>query len=300
MSKNKLTLYLEKPNARFLEYLKNFAKIANSLLLEIDPFGKQFIAKTFTEAKDSVRFSAVTFDDCGMNVLNHDQTDEVKEYENYRIKLGVLSKLSSVIKIIDRFESDNKSYNIIINYDFKKDERTGEITECIAENIQFTSDVLSMKLDGFRPTEFRYLSDDTFNNKVAKIDDPIEFELTSECISNIIKTSEIVKVDDNKDMLVFYNKGKKIYVKDHIIREGDKKEKKELPENFSYLIGELSEAPGEAIHLPIFRKCFICMLDKTNENYTVLIGNSVSGVPDRLVLKSNDTETKIVISTVNE
>lgn len=298
MSKNKLTIHLDGSSEKFISYLKNFSKISSSLLLEIDPFKKQFIAKTFSEDKSAVRFSAVSFDECNMQVL---ESIDATEQGEYRIKLGVLVQLPKMIKILERFENDidanaKNTFNIIINYDFLKNNE-GEVIDCVAENIQFSSNILNMKMDGFRPSEFKYLSDDVFNDKVFKIDNPVEFEIDSATIANIVKTSDIIKIDPKKDALVIYVDGKDVYVKD---LTGKDSKGRDIPSNFTYKLGTLPAELGFEVRLPIFRERFIQLLDKVDEDFTILFGKSVTGEVDRLAMKSTSTATKMVISVINE
>lgn len=301
MSKYKLRIHLDGSASKFTTYLKNFAKINPSLLLEIDAFNNQFIAKTFSEDKASVRFSAITFDECNMSVIEN-TGDSVCPWE-FRIKLGILLQLPKMIKILERFESDyqidkNRTFDIIINYDFSANgQELTESTECVAETIRFSSSSLEIKMDGFRSTEFRYLSDDTFNNTVYKLIDPIPFEISGATISNIIKTSDIVKSDPKRDILIIYVDGKDVCIKDYL---GKDTKGKDLPANFVYKLGELPDKVGYELRLPMFRERFIEFLDRTDETFTILFGKSIRGNVDRLVMRSNDSETRIVISTINE
>jgi len=296
MSKNKLIIHLDGSSEKFINYLKNFSKISSSLLLEIDPFNKQFIAKTFSEDKSAVRFSAITFDECNMQVLELGTQDE----DSFRIKLGVLVQLPKMIKILERFEndieSDKNNFNIAINYDFIKNSN-GETTDCVAENIQFTSNILNMKMDGFRPSEFKYLSDDVFNNKVFKIENPVEFTLAAATIANIVKTSDIIKIDPKKDGLVLYVDGCDVFIKD---LTGKDSKGKDIPSNFTYKLGALPSPLGFEVRLPIFRERFIQLLDKVDEDFIVLFGKSSAGEVDRLAMQSTTSATKLVISIINE
>ena len=87
----------------FVNYLKNFAKIRPSLLIEIDTKLKAFVAKTFSEDRASIRFSAISFDDCHIAVTAHENE---KELGDNRIKTGILIQLPKLIKIVERFGSD--------------------------------------------------------------------------------------------------------------------------------------------------------------------------------------------------
>ena len=280
----------------FVTYLKNFVKIRPSLLIEIDTKMKAFVAKTFSEDRASVRFSSISFDACHMSVVSHDGE---KELGDNRIKAGILIQLPKLIKIVERFgdvvdDNNNSHFDIVIDYDLLKNQEGGD--DYVTTSISFVSDILKMKMDGFRISELKYLSDDKFNNVVFSVQDPVSFEISAATISSIIKTSDIIKVDGRKDALVFYVEGKEVFVKDFIA--------KDKPANFVYKIGELEAAPDYPIRAAIFREKFIDMMDKTDENYKVILGRrqAPSGdyVVDRILFDSLTTSTKVVISIINE
>jgi hypothetical protein len=153
-----------------------------------------------------------------------------------------------------------------------------------------------MKMDGFRISELGYLSDEKFNNVVFSVEDPVSFEVSAGTIASIIKTSDIIKVDNRKDALVFYVEDKSVYVKDFI--------SKDKAPNFVYKIGELETAPEYEIKASIFREKFIDMMDKTEDNYKVILGRRTtpSGgyIVDRILFDSLSSSTKVVISIINE
>lgn len=279
----------------FVNYLKNFAKIRPSLLIEIDTNVKAFVAKTFSEDRASIRFSAISFDECNVTIASHESE---KELGNNRIKTGILIQLPKLIKIVERFGSDvddkgNSNFDIDVDYDVLKNDGTDDF---VATSISFSSSSLKMKMDGFRISELKYLPDEVFNNKVFNVQDPVSFEASPAVISSIIKTSDIIKVDPRKDMLVFYVNGKDVYVK-------DTNDKKKVP-NFVYKIGQLEQNPGYAIQVSIFRDKFIQMMDKTDETFKVILGRRMLDETnydvDRILFDSLSTPTKVVISRINE
>lgn len=280
----------------FVSWLKNFAKIRPSLLIEIDTQMKSFVAKTFSEDKAAVRFSAITFDDCNMTVLAHDGE---KEIGTNRIKAGILVQLSKFIRIVERVgadvdESGNSNFTIAVDYELLKN--ADGTSDYVATSINFQSALLKVKMDGFRISELKYLPDDTFNNVVFNVQDEVTFELTPVTTASIIKTSDIMKIDPRKDTLVFYVDGQNVFVKDYV--------SKDKAPNFVYKIGELAEPAAYPINVPIFREKFIQMMDKADETYRVILGRrkSASGqfVVDRILFDSCDSTTKVVISIINE
>lgn len=292
----KLKLNLKGDISPFVSYLKTFAKVRSSLLLEIDTNQKAFVSKVFSEDRASVLYSAISFDNCNMTVVSHDGENEIGAN---RIKAGILIQLPKLIKIVERLGADldkdgNSDFTIIANYD-KLVNNSDASFDYVVTSMIFASSVLKMKMDGFRISELKYLSDDTFNNVVFNVQDQYTFDLSPETISTIIKTSDIVKVDPRKDTLVFFAEDKNVFVKDLV--------PKDKQPNFVYQIGTLAEVPDYEIRIPIFREKFIQMMDKTNETFKVILGRRKDGsgyVVDRILFDSNDSQTKVVISKVNE
>ena len=285
----------------FINYLKNFAKIRPSLLIEIDTKSNAFIAKTFSEDRASVRYSAITFSDCQMTVVENDGESELN---GKRIKAGILIHLPKLIKIIERFGSDVDdkgmcNFDIDIDYDKMKNQDGTE--DFVATTISFSSKILKMKMDGFRITELKYLPDDVFNNVVFNVEDPVTFELHPATIQSVIKTSDIIKMDARKDTLVFYVDGLDVFVKDYT---GKDEKGNDKPANFIYKIGTLEQKPDYEIRAAIFREKFIQMMDKTDDTFNVILGRrkTPSGdyVVDRILFDSTTSQTKVVISIVNE
>ena len=277
----------------FISYLKNYLRIRESLLLEIDTNMRAFVAKTFTEDKSSVRFSSILFDDANVVVVS-DDSEDVRN--GSRVKVGILIQLKKFIQIVERLgsyvdENGNSNFTIAIDYDQLQNPKDGSI-DFVATSIGFVSDVLKMRMDGFRISEFAYLTDDTFKNIVFNVTDEVSVDVSASQINSIIKTSEIVKIDVRKDALVFYIDGKTMYVKDRGLGS-DKKP------NFVYKIGDVSTEPLYPIEVPVTRDRFIKMLDKTDDNFKIIIGKYTiadSGTVDRILFDSTTSTTKIVIA----
>lgn len=285
-----------------VNYLKNFAKIRPSLLIEIDTNTKSFVAKTFSEDRASVRFSAISFADCNITVVSNDGE---KELGTNRVKTAILIQLPKLIKIMERFGSDvDKSglcnFDIDITYD-KLNNSSDNSVDFVTTAIAFTSGILNMKMDGFRITEFKYLSDDTFNTAVFNVDDPVTLEMSPATISSIIKTSEIIKMDPRKDTLVFYVDGQDVYVKDFVGKDENGNDK---PASFRYKLGSLENAPEYPIRAAIFREKFLQMMDKVDDTYNIILGRrrGLSGEysVDRILFDATTSTTKVVISIINE
>lgn len=281
----------------FISYLKNYLRIRESLLLEIDTNMRAFVAKTFTEDKSSVRFSSILFDDANVVVVS-DDSEDVRN--GSRVKVGILIQLKKFIQIVERLgsyvdEKGNSNFTIEIDYDQLQNPKDGSI-DFVATSIGFVSDVLKMRMDGFRISEFAYLTDDTFKNIVFNVTDEVSVDVSASQINSIIKTSEIVKIDVRKDALVFYIDGKTMYVKDRGLGS-DKKP------NFVYKIGDVSTEPLYPIEVPVTRDRFIKMLDKTDDNFKIIIGKNTiadSGTVDRILFDSTTSTTKIVIASMKD
>lgn len=278
----------------FINYLKSYLRIRESLLLEIDTSLRAFVAKTFTEDKSSIRFSSISFDDANMSVVSDDGEDE---RNGSRIKVGILIQLKKFIQIVERLGSDanekgESNFNIEIDYEpFQNQDKT---IDFVTTSIAFSSDILKMRMDGFRISELTYLSDETFKNVVFNATDAVSIEISAATINSIIKTSDIVKIDVRKDALVFYNEYKTLYVKDRGVGS-DKKS------NFVYKIGVLDSEPLYPINIPLTRDRFLKMLDKTDENFKIIIGkNTIDGSVDRVLFDAVNSTTKIVIAAMNE
>lgn len=279
----------------FINYLKSYLRIRESLLLEIDTNLRAFVAKTFTEDKSSIRFSSISFNDANVSIVSDNGEDE---RNGSRIKVGILIQLKKFIQIVERLGSDvnekgESNFNIEIDYEPFQNTNDKSV-DFVTTSISFNSEILKMRMDGFRISELTYLSDDTFKNYVFNATDAVSIEISASTINSIIKTSDIVKIDVRKDALVFYNEDKILYVKDRGVGS-DKKS------NFVYKIGELDTEPLYPINIPLTRDRFLKMLDKSDENFKIIIGkNTIDGSVDRVLFDAVNSTTKIVIAAMNE
>ena len=291
----KLKLNLNGSADPFINYLKSYLRIRESLLLEIDTNLRAFVAKTFTEDKSSIRFSSISFNDANVSIVSDTGEDE---RNGSRIKVGILIQLKKFIQIVERLGSDvnekgESNFNIEIDYEPFQNTNDKSV-DFVTTSISFNSEILKMRMDGFRISELTYLSDDTFKSVVFNATDAVSIEISASTINSIIKTSDIVKIDVRKDALVFYNEDKILYVKDRGVGS-DKKS------NFVYKIGELDTEPLYPINIPLTRDRFLKMLDKSDENFKIIIGkNTIDGSVDRVLFDAVNSTTKIVIAAMNE
>ena len=291
----KLKLNLNGSADPFINYLKSYLRIRESLLLEIDTNLRAFVAKTFTEDKSSIRFSSISFNDANVSIVSDNGEDE---RNGSRIKVGILIQLKKFIQIVERLGSDvnekgESNFNIEIDYEPFQNTNDKSV-DFVTTSISFNSEILKMRMDGFRISELTYLSDDTFKNYVFNATDAVSIEISASTINSIIKTSDIVKIDVRKDALVFYNEDKILYVKDRGVGSDNKY-------NFVYKIGELDTEPLYPINVPVTRDRFMKMLDKSDENFKIIIGkNTIDGSVDRVLFDAVKSTTKIVIAAMNE
>jgi len=294
----KLQLSLKGSAEPFINYLKSYQRIRESLLLEIDTERKAFVAKTFTEDKSAIRFASLSFEDAKMIVV--EDPDEANR-NGARINVGIFIKLKQFINIISRVADDkdsegNSVFDVVINYDALVDQKNPNNVEFVASDISFVSSILKMRMNGFRTADLKYLPDDVFLSDVFNVNDPVTIEISPNTVNSIQKTSEIVSMDPRKDSMVFYNEGNVLFVKDG--GNGIDKEP-----NFVYRVGELSADPGYPVSIELRREKFIKMFDKNTETMKVIIGQrdeDGKNVVDRLLFDSTESTTKIVIAGVRD
>lgn len=286
-----LKLNLNGNSEPLVNYLKTFAKIQNSLLLEIDTELKVFVAKIFTRDRAAIRFSSISFEDCSISIVS----DSCKERGTDRIKVGILIQLSKLIKMIERFGADvdkegKSDFIIRIDYDTLT---SNDSTDYIATTIAFENSYLKMKMDGFKITELFYLPDEKFKNDIFNVEDPVILPLSSETINSVIKATDIVKVDPLADIVRFYIEGNKVYVCD-ADNDSDSKEP-----NFVYELGSLESAPGYPVSAVILRDRFIQMMDRSDKGCKLILGHRKNSageyIVDRILFDSEDGMTKVVL-----
>jgi hypothetical protein len=281
-----LKLKTKGSSAPFADYLKKFAKVRKSLLLEIDPNKECFVAKTYTEDHSVVFASTLSFENAGFEIVEHKG-----DTNGNRIKLGVVVNLDKLIKIVNQFGSN---FEMTFNYDVLTND---EKEDYICQEVSFKSNILKMKMNGSKIGEFQYLPDDTFENVVFKVTDEVKVPVSADTVSTAIKTSAIAAIDPKKDSLIFYIEDGALFVKDNTGKDenGD-----DRASNFEYKLADLTDAPTYPVRLPISREKFVLVLDGNSEAFEVIIGKDVRGDLSRILFASTETDTKIVISTINE
>ena len=281
-----LKLKTKGSSAPFADYLKKFAKVRKSLLLEIDPITECFVAKTYTEDHSVVFASTLSFENAGFEIVEHNG-----DTNGNRIKLGVVVNLDKLIKIVNQFGSN---FEMAFNYDVLMND---DKNDYICQEVSFKSNILRMKMNGSKIGEFQYLPDDMFNEKVFKVVEEVSVPVSADTISTAIKTSAIAAIDPKKDSLIFHISEGALYVKDNV---GKDEKGNDRVSNFEYKLADLTDAPTYPVRLPISREKFVMVLDGNSEAFEFIIGKDIRGEMSRILFASTETDTKIVISTINE
>lgn len=262
----------------FVQWLKNFSTITQSLLIEVDTNEKKFVSKTFTPDKGLVRYSEISFEQAGL-VLESDQ-----KLEN-RLKLGIFLVLQRFIQICELFSGTD--FEFIVNYEQSTDEDSSE--EFISDSITLKSKSLTMRVDEASVNEFTYLNDDVFNNSIHAVEAPTQITISPEMVKNLIAISGIYAEGAKKDFMIFYSKkkgdGYSIVVRDKL-------------SNYEYELGEyVPTGKFEEFSATIFREKFLLALKGLSEDLN-LIMSSLN--PSRILFDTVSETTKTVISIVNE
>lgn len=281
-----LKLKTKGSSAPFADYLKKFAKVRKSLLLEIDPITESFIAKTYTEDHSVVFASTLSFEGAGFEIVEHNG-----DTNGSRIKLGVVVNLDKLIKIVNQF---GNNFEMTFDYDVLVNDNKNDY---ICQQVSFKSNTLKMKMNGSKIGEFQYLPDDVFHNNVCSVQNEVVIPLSADTISTSIKTSAIAAIDPKKDSLIFYINDGALYVKDNV---GKDENGNDRVSNMEYKLADLTDAPTYPVRLPISREKFVMVLDGNNEAFEVVIGQDKRGELSKIIFNSTETNTKIVIATINE
>jgi hypothetical protein len=244
----------------FTNWLKRFASIDTTLLLEIDENEQKFLAKAYNEERSVVKYSEISFVDAGFITK--------KNKESKRIKVGIYN-ISRLMKIIDMFV--NSEFIYVFNYD---EVLTGETKDFAAVTMKITNKELKMSVDCTSLNIFKYISDDLFRNTIGAIDEVLSFTLSKELMTQI---NTLCVLDNDDKYMSFLSQENNVYVKG---------------KSFQRLIleGAVNEKIEDA-KLDISKEQFEKLDD---ENYSISMGE------DRMVFTSQETNTVTVISMVEK
>lgn len=283
---------LEAGNSNFVTWLKQFKDVdtSNCLLLEVDTAEKKFVTKVFTSDKFLVKFSQITFEDAGyelVGILGNDGK-KVKSL-NSRIKCGIFMILSKFIDVVNAF--DGAEHEVDVTFDENNEK---EVVEYQTENMMFKSKSLKIRVKMGNLSEFNDLSDDTFFKAVYVMSTPIEVEVSKEVLKNVISISGLLSSDSQEEM-VFYTKkdddGKlKMYVKDN---------HSSTDAGYDYFLGECTKDSNDVeTEKIIYRNKFIMVTKSIQDNIMLTLGGSNEKSDQKVFITTTDDNTKNVISTI--
>lgn len=205
--------------SEFSNWLKGFKDIQNSLLLEIDLIENAFIAKCFPPSKSIVRYSKLSFEDAGFELLyiNDNEKNAVENWnESYgnkidggnRIKVGLYEMLPTFINYINLF--NDVSFDMTIDFDLCKQVQYIQdgkpYPEYQVTDIVLKSQLLTIHVAGSKISEFFYrCTDELFFNTVCAVKEPVVFDIAQESINNLIKISSVTKAA-SKNSIKLYTK----------------------------------------------------------------------------------------------
>lgn len=287
----KLILECKNPSENgFAEWLKSFKDVNTSLLIEVDVKNECFVSKTHSNEKTVVKFGTIPFATAGFEVKEIlgarnkklDVAEWLQEQEaDVRIKLGISTQLAKFIEVIDLFGGSNE-YTAEIEF--------SETDDFAAQKIQFKSSALIMTVAGSVMSEFVYISDAQFKNQIAKIDDPMRFEINKDARLMLQKISSIFSTDVKKDIIDFYTKieGNELalYAYDRNNHSYDFK--------LGYLAGDCTAQHAE-VRYPVSRTNFIIATKSDNaQSSIIVIPGSDSG--NKIKVENSDGFETIIAS----
>jgi len=196
MSPTKKTVeFTGKDVKTFTSWLRRFASIDNSLLLEIDQVKSIFVAKTYNEERSVVKMSSIGFKQANLESKANKDTK--------RIKVGIFN-ISRLIKIMDQF--NDSEFTLTVEYQEIVNEND---TQYAGEKLLLKNKSLKMNVDCTSLNIFKYIPDDLFNGTIAAIDALGTFELPKVTIEKI---NSLCTLDSEHKFIEFKFKDNEIYV----------------------------------------------------------------------------------------
>lgn len=285
--------------SEFSNWLKGFKDIQNSLLLEIDLVENAFIAKCFPSSKSIVRYSKLSFEDAGFELLyiNDNEKNAVENWsETYgskfdggnRVKIGLYEMLPTFINYINLF--NDVPFEMTIDFDLCKQVQYIQdgkpYPEYQVTDIVFKSQLLTIHVAGSKISEFFYrCTDELFFNNVYSVKDPVVFDIAQESINNLIKVSSVTKVA-GKNSIKLYTKTHEdkicLYAYDYDNNAYD------------YLLGTLQgDAKCDNTYVVISRDNFINAVKGIDSNLQITLDQSSNA---KLLIGCGDA--KVVVASI--
>lgn len=275
-------------NVNFVTWLKQFKDVdtSNCLLMEIDTANKMFVSKVFTTDKFLVKFSQITFEDAGYDLVEIVGNDKKKVAKlDSRVHCGVFMILSKFVDVAGAFTGTD--HEMVVTFDENTENDTPEFD---AQNILFASKSLKIRVKMGNVSEFKIISDDVFFNKIYVMETPLSVNVTKEVLKNLVSVSGLLSTDSQEEM-VFYTKNEgnslKMYVRDnHSSSDG----------GYDYFIGECD---GDVeTEKTIYRNKFIMVTKSLSDDIVLKIGGSSAQADQKIFIETNNSNTKNVISTL--
>ena len=246
----------------FENWLKSFNDVSNSLLVEIDLAESKFVAKTHTSDKTIVKYGYLPFDEAGfqaVEVIDGDAHLAIADFATQnpgRIFFGIFQQLDKFTKVANMY-SGTENWKLLVRFNAEDSGRM------VTTRVEFKSITLSMVVGGAEVDEFEYIDDDKFMNKIAKIDNPMVFEIVGDAIKMLNSVSSIYSDDPKKDIIDFTTQ-----------QNGDEWELRAIDHNghtYNYLIGYLNAEVDNPVvtTLPVIRNNFLLATKKDDENSKV-------------------------------
>lgn len=162
----------------FSAWLKRFATIDKSLLLEVDLTSKEFLAKTYNESHSVVKFSRIGFEAIGFEL-------KTKKTPEARLKVG----LYDVHNIIKTFQQFPEKFQFIIKYEVMEEDAG---TSYVGKQVLIKTDSLKVGFECTSISIFRYITDQVFSG-ICAVDSQLSFDLKADDFNKIISLSDLDK-----------------------------------------------------------------------------------------------------------
>jgi len=184
----------------FSAWLKKFASIEKSLLIDVDEANKCFSAKSYNDEKSIVKSSKIRFDVAGFTV-------KTPSGESVPIQMGIYD-VTRVMKSLDHFSSGEFSFDIQYNEVLE-----GSDKKLAASAILMKSSSLKMKIACSSLKVFNYITDKLFDERIAATELITLFNLPNVTIERI---DSLCDLDKEYKFLEFMVKDKKVFVKGQV------------------------------------------------------------------------------------
>lgn len=275
----------------FVKWLKAFKEIDNSLLIEVDLTQKLFIAKVTTQDQALVRYSQISFENAGFianeNIIDNDEKEVSIENFTSRINVGIFLTLD---KFINRLSVvADAEYTMTIEFD--ENIISSSKTTWDATNIHIESKTLALENKTANISEFVYISDDIFNNKIYVVPTtPYHTKVDANTIKTLLSISALYSIDETKDVIQF------TVVKDE---ETDKYKLVAIDgvnQQYKYALGFIENEDDKIkdFSLSVFRHKFI--MATKGINTTLDISMAIDAT--RVLIDTEDGDYKTVVAIV--